>query len=1020
MVSRTSERGVTKSRPESDRFGKSEGVNGRRIRTPDQRLRVFVSSTLGELAEERKVVRDAVEQLRLTPIMFELGARPHPPQALYRSYLEQSDVFVGIYWQSYGWVAPEMSISGLEDEYERSAGMPRLVYVKRPAPDIEPRLTALLGRLKDEDTTSYKSFRGAAELHDLVLDDLALLLTERFVGEEQAAAWQQVPTNLPVPPSSFIGRRQLRSDLRSLLQSEDARLVTLTGTGGAGKTRLALETAAELVPEFGDGVFFVDLSAEHEPDGVFAAIVRTVSLPGVTDEPPREALERGLRNSRILLVLDNFEQVMDAATGLSKLLQRCPRLTVLVTSRESLRVRGEILVAVPPLSLPERETVTVAEAGATEAVGLFVDRATALVPDFALTDRNATDVAAICTLLDGLPLAIELAAARVKLFAVDELRARLEQRLDELGGGPRDLPERQQTLRRAIEWSTGLLRDGDRAVFAALSVFTGARIPDVEAVLERVPIRGDLDVVECLGSLVDKNLVRNASARDGRPRLSMLRIIRGYAAEQLASRPDVAAVVHRAHAEHYTDLARGWRTAFGPAHDEDVLATLSVELGNLRTAWSYWVREGAVARLNDLLEVLWGYYDQQGNYREAVDLGRDLLGVLSLQPETPERLRDEIAVETSLARSMIAVRGYTGEVERSIRAAIDRSDAVGDAPQRFSVLRSLATLHILRADLERGAAAGRELLALAEEQREPALLADAHLVAGVTAMGRDLTDSLRHLDESIDQFDAQQTSLVQFRVGPSPGVVAHLVSGLLLWQTGFPDRARLRIERGIELAADMGHPYSMAYAHFHGSIAALWEQDLGRVVEHAEELLRIAEAHDYPVWRALAFILRGSAWTGAGRTGEGLTEVDRGFSLYEGLSTPPVFWAQLLTIRAAGCLMAGRLERAAGLVEEAASAEWDGDPQEPDLEILRGDLLLAAHAPDVSAAEATFERAAALAEARGARISHLVAATRLAALRRGTPRGDGAHAALRAVYETFTEGFDIPQLVAARALLEQE
>jgi predicted ATPase len=976
-----------------------------------------VSSTLGELAQERAVVRDAVEQLRLTPIMFELGARSHPPQALYRSYLEQSDVFVGIYWQSYGWVAPDMGISGLEDEYERSAGMPRLLYVKRPAPDLQPGLAALLARIKEEDSTSYKSFRDSAELHDLVLDDLAVLLTERFDAVDQAAASPEVPTNLPVLPSSFIGREGLRSELRRILRSKEARLVTLTGAGGAGKTRLALETAGDVVPAFGDGVFFVDLSAEHAPDEVFAAIVRAVPLPGVTDDPPRQALERGLRKAQMLLVLDNFEQAMDAATGLSELLLHCPHLTVLVTSRESLRLRGEILVAVPPLSLPEHETVTVAEAEGSEAVRLFVDRAAALVPGFALTHQNATDVAAICALLDGLPLAVELAAARVKLFAVDELRARLEQRLDDLSG-TRDLPERQQTLRRAIEWSTELLREDDRAVLAALSVFTGARIPDVEAVLTRVPGLGDVDVVDCLDSLVDKSLVRNALAHDGRPRLSLLRIIRTYAAEQLASRPDVATAVHRSHAEHYTELARGWRTGFGPAHRDDVLALVSVELGNLRGAWSHWVHERAVVRLDDLLELLWGYYDQLGNYREAVDLGRDLLGVLCLQPDTPDRLRDEIAVETSLARSMIAVRGYTAEVERSIRAAIERSDAVGHAPQRFSVLRSLATLHLLGADIERSAAVGLELLALAEKQREPALLAEAHLVAGVTAMGRDLSDSLQHLEQSIDQFHAQQPSLVQFRVGPSPGVVAYVISGLILWQTGFPDRARLRIDRGIELAAEIGHPYSTAYALFHGSVAALWQQDLGRVAEQAEELLRIAEAHDYPVWRALAFILRGSAWTGSGNAEVGLPEVDRGFSLYEGLSTPPVFWAQLLSIRAVDCLAAGRLGRASDLVEEAASVDWDGDPQESDVEILRGDLLLASPVPDRSAAEVRFERAAALAERRGARISHLVAATRLAELRGGTPRDDEARVALRAVYETFTEGFDIPQLRAARALLE--
>ena len=995
-------------------------MNGRRIRTPDQRLRVFVSSTLGELAQERATVRDAVQQLRLTPIMFELGARPHPPQALYRSYLEQSDVFIGIYWQSYGWVAPDMSISGLEDEYVRSAGMPRLVYVKRPAPDIQPGLVALLGRLKDEDSASYKSFRDPAELHDLVLDDLAVLLTERFDAvDEGAAAAEDVPTNLPVHPSSFIGREALRGELRGLLRSRDVRLVTLTGPGGAGKTRLALEVSADVVPDFADGVFFVDLSAEHEPDEVFAAIVRAVPLPGTTEDPPREALARGLRNARMLLVLDNFEQVTDAATGVSELLQYCPHLTVLVTSREFLRVRGEIRVAVPPLSLPE-PTTTLAGARGSEAVRLFVDRAAALVPGFALTDENVTDVAAICALLDGLPLAIELAAARVNLFAAHELRARLEKRLDELRGGPRDLPERQRTLRRTIEWSTELLRDADRAALAALSVFSGARIPDVEAVMERVSALGDLDVVECLGSLLDKNLLLNALSGDGRPRLAMLRTIRGYAAEQLDSRPDVAEAVRRAHAEHYTDLARQWQGCFGPADRDDVLATLSVELGNLRAAWSYWVSAGDIVGLNDLLETLWGYYDQQGNYREAVELGNDLLGVLALQPETPERVRDEIAVQTSLARSMIAVRGYTAEVERNIRIAIDRSDAVEHARQRFSVLRSLATLHILRADIASGDVVGRELLALAEQQREPALLADAHLVLGVTAMGRDIAESLRHLDESIEQCDAQRTSQVQFRVGPSPGVVAHLVSGLLLWHTGFPDRARLRIDRGIEVAAEIGHPYSAAYAWFHGSLAALWQRDLGRVAQHAEEILRIAEAHDYPVWRALAFILRGTAWIGSGRHDDGLAEVERGFSLYAGLSTPPVFWGELLAVRAAGCLMAGRLDHASDLVAEAAAAIWDGDPVEADLEILRGDLLLASPAPDSAAAEAAFERAAVIAGDRGARISHLVAATRLAELRRGTPRAREAHAVLQDVYDSFTEGFGIPQLVAARVLLDGE
>jgi predicted ATPase len=999
----------------------SPSVTSGRIRTPDQRIRVFVSSTLGELAEERTAVRAAVEQLRLFPIMFEYGARPHPPRALYRSYLEQSDVFVGIYWQRYGWVAPDMQISGLEDEYMLSEGMPRLVYVKRPAPDIEPRLKGLLDRLRDEDTMSYKPFRDAGELRDLVLDDLALMLTERFDAVQgESAAQGSVSTNLPVPTSAFVGREAALRELRRMLVDPAVRLVSLTGPGGAGKTRLALEAAVGLGDSFADGVFFVDLSREREPEEAFSTIVRTVPLPAATDDPPLEALGKGLRDAQMLLLLDNLEQVTDAALGIAELLQHCPGLTVLVTTRESLRVRAETLFAVPPLSLPDGDAVSVEQAGRCDAVRLFVERAAALVPGFGLTDDNVRDVVSICRRLDGLPLAIELAAARVNLFDVGELRLRLAGRLDELRGGPRDLPERQRTLRRAIEWSTGFLDDQERTVFAALSVFDGARLADIEAVLGPETAVTEVDVVECLGSLVDKNLVRSSLTAEGRPRLSMLETIRGYGTELLGADPQVAEALRRAHAEHYTELARQWQGRFGPEDREEVLAAISSEHGNIRAAWSYWVDEGAIVRLDDLLDLLWGYYDAQGKYRDAVELGNDLLGVLSVQPETPERVRDEIAMEASLARSMVAVRGYTADVERSIRAAIERSGADGHAPQRFSALRALATLHMLCADFAEGAAVGRDLLEIAEQRDDPTLLSDAHLVAGVSIMGEDMDAALDHLQQSIRYFDARPSSRVQFRVGPSPGVVSHIVSGLLLWLSGFPDRAELRIRRGVELAAEIGHPYSRAYALFHASLMALWSQDMPRVAERADEVLRVAESHDYPIWRALGLVLRGTARIGSGEPHDGLAEVERGFTLYRGLSTPPVFWCALLTIRAAGCMRAGRSDDAWRYLEEAEAARWDGDPAEVELAILRGDLVLARPTPDAATAANILEQAATLAEERGIRIGHLVALTRLATLRRGTPGEPDIRVRLRALYGTFTEGFAAPQLVAARAVLEGE
>lgn len=841
------------------------------------------------------------------------------------------------------------------------------------------------------------------------------MLTERFdVVEPEASPRGPVPTNLPVRTSSFVGREGELRGLVGSLRRPDVRLVSLTGPGGAGKTRLALEAAAEVLPTFPDGVFLVDLSAEREPEKVFAAIGRTVELPGVTDDPPLKALERGLRGSRMLLVLDNFEQVTDAAPGVAELLQHCPDLTVLVTSRESLRVRGEALFPVPPLSLPDSRTVSVDHARRSDAVQLFVNRAGAVLQGFELTEDNVADVVAICGQLDGLPLAIELAVARINLFAVDELRLRLERRLDELRGGARDLPERQQTLRRAIEWSTELLDENERAIFAALSVFVGARLADIVASLGRVPALAELDVVERVGSLVDKNLLGSSVGADGRPRLSMLETIRAYATELLDSEPDVAGALRQAHAEHYTELAREWRGRFGPEHRQEVLAAMASEHGNLRAAWSFWVDQGGIVPLNDLLELLWGYYDAQGNYAGAVELGNDLLGVLALQPETPDRIRDEIAMETSLARSMIAVSGYTAEVERTIRAAIDRSGSADHASQRFPVLRALATLHLLRADFASGATIGRELLAVAEQQDDPALLAEAHLVAGVNNLDQDVKVALHHVEQSIEHFDSRPHSRVQFRVGPDPRIVSHLVSGLLLWFTGFPERADLRVERGLELAAEIGHPYSTAYSLFHASLLALWQQDVARVADRAEELLHVAGSHAYPIWQALGHVLRGTARIGSGDPDDGLVEVDRGFTLYRGLSTPPVFWSGLLTIRTAGCLMAGRLDDARRYLEEAEAALYPRDVQASELALLRGDLVLAGPEPNVTIAASHFEQAAGLAEERDARMPHLVALTRLVRL----PGGTEAHDRLQKLYATFTEGFDTPQLVEARAALD--
>ena len=335
------------------------------IRTPDQRLRVFVSSTLKELAPERKAARVAIERLHLAAVMFELGARPHPPRDLYRSYLNQSDIFVGLYWRSYGWVAAGEAVSGLEDEYNLASALPKLIYIKEAGEPPEPRLSDLLGRVRGDDTASFKRFADAADLAELLEADLATLLAERF-DESRAASPALAPepaarlttpdavmgSELPAPLTGLIGRERETQAIDRMLSRPSVRLVTVTGPGGIGKTRLAIEVGRSLGETFPDGVTFVDLSAVSDPARVPNAIADALGVRDTGDAPLTAKLVTALRHGRRLLILDNFEQVPAAAKTLSVLLSAAPDLKMLVTSRRLLRVAGEYGFDVGPLDLP--------------------------------------------------------------------------------------------------------------------------------------------------------------------------------------------------------------------------------------------------------------------------------------------------------------------------------------------------------------------------------------------------------------------------------------------------------------------------------------------------------------------------------------------------------------------------------------------------------------------------------------------------------------------------------------------
>jgi predicted ATPase len=592
------------------------------IHTPDQRLRVFVSSTLEELAVERTAVRNAVTRLRLVPAMFELGARSHPPRDVYRAYLAQSQVFIGIYWQRYGWVAPGEQVSGLEDEYLLSAGLPRLLYVKEPAPDREPRLTEMLDRIRDEGGVSYQRFTDAAELQGLVENDLAVLLSERFTmnhphpdgpPEDPAA----VTGALPVPSTPLVGREKEVTAVEDLLRSTGVRLVTLTGPGGSGKSRLAVEAAGRLRPAFAGNVRFVPLASVASADLVADAIAAGLGL-NTSEGRLRSDLVSYLRGGP-LLVLDNFEQVIDAAPLLSELLADAPGLKILVTSRSALRLSGEHEFPVPPLPVPpEDASRDVASAERYPSVLLFTERAQAVDPGFRLSGQNVGTVAEICRRLDGLPLAIELAAARVRLLPPQALLARLCDRLEVLTDGPRDLPERQRTLKNTLDWSFALLSSGEQALFARLGLFAGTfDLPAAEAVAADAGTPGHAkpSVMDTLGSLVASSLVQVETDGD-EPRFRLLETIREYALGRLRASGASGEACER-HAAYFTALARPAEAELGGEGQMTWLNRLEVEVDNLRVALSWLTEQDRADQAIALIWTTWRFWWLRGHVTEA-------------------------------------------------------------------------------------------------------------------------------------------------------------------------------------------------------------------------------------------------------------------------------------------------------------------------------------------------------------------------------------------------------------------
>ncbi|HEX2112147.1 MAG TPA: AAA family ATPase [Gaiellaceae bacterium] len=824
------------------------------------------------------------------------------------------------------------------------------------------------------------------------------------------------PNNLPTQPSELVGREAELRAIRGHLDGPTVRLLTLTGPGGIGKTRLALEAAADRSHSFPGGVFFVDLSASRDAATALQAIAEATGVTVTGRVELAEALAQQLQSRELLLVLDNFEHVMEAADDVAGLLRRSATLKVLVTSREALRVRGEQVFPVAPLSLPEGRPAsrTADEVSRSAAVRLFVERAQQALPSFLLTDENAATVAEICARLDGLPLAIELAAARLRVFSPVELRDRLRSRLELLRGGARDLPARQRALRQTIEWSYDLLDDEERSMFGLLSLFPSARIDAVEDVAAKLERLSDIDVLERLASLVDKSLVRSIDDAGG-PRLSMLETIREYATERLRSEPGFDRAAQRAHAEHFADLAEATRGELGGGGREAALDHVAAELGNLEAAWRYFVDDADIRQLNRLRDALWALHEARGSYHAAVRLTNDLLEVLARTAPALDRAEEEVTLRMSVARGLLALRGYTDEVEELYREALGVAEATGAVPRQLPVLRSLASFYLYRGEIDKTIAVGREVLDLAEQRRDASLEVEGHLILGpALAIFGETTAGLHHLDRAIALFDPKRDGRARFRLGPNPGVAARAISGLMHWFIGYPQTAHRYAASALELAAQLRHPYSLAWATFHLGLLELWSGRLESAYQRAGDVRRIAEEHGYRIWTAVGLVLEGVTMARLGRPDDGLARAEEGVSLYENLRTPPIFWSQILALQADAYALAHRPAEAIDLLDRALGLAGEGTWESAALNVQKSDVLVSLG--DTERAKSSLLRALDDAERAGVRMTQLRAATRLARIAEATGRDDASRAVAE-ILETFTEDFEIPELVDARALV---
>ncbi len=825
------------------------------------------------------------------------------------------------------------------------------------------------------------------------------------------------PTNLPAPTSELIGRAAALAEVTELLGVH--RLVTLIGAGGIGKTRLGLEVARRLLPDFADGVWVAELAPLSDPGlvPVTVAVALGVTLLAGAESPERVAAALGAK--RVLLLLDNCEHVIEAAARMAEALLRAnPNARVMATSREPLRAPGEYVCRVLPLEVPAEGAEGRENLLEAAAVQLFVARAQAVELHFSLDARTAAITGAVCRRLDGIPLAIELAAARTAALGLEELAARLDDRFRLLTGGHRTALPRHQTLRATLDWSYELLPAIERTVLRRLAIFVGGFTLEAASAVATAADLGAPEVVDSVTNLAAKSLVV-VEVVGAVTRYRLLETTRAYALEKLTESGELEQGA-RHHAEYYRDLFERAEVEWETRPTLEWAAAYGRQIDNVRAALDWAFSPGGDASIGAALTAasvpLWFQYSLMVEWR-----GRVERALASLEPRSGRGGRREMQLFAALGVSLMQTKGPAPDTTAAWTTALEIAERLHDIEYQLRALWGLWHFRVSLGECRAALALAESFCGRVAGHDNPAELLVGERMVGVSLhyLG-DQANARLHLERMLRRYVAPAHRSHAIRFQYDQQVAGRMILARILWLQGFPDQALRTAQENVEDARAIDHALSLCYALEAACLVPLWIGDLPAAERYVAILLDHSARHALAVWHARGRCLNGVLLIKRGEVGGGLPLLRDALEELRETGFVPHHTALLGTL-AQGLAGGGEIAQGLATIDEALARSERDEEYWCIAELLRikGELIVQTGARGAtSAAEEHFQQALQWARRQGALSMELRCATGLARRWHERGRTRPARELLAPVYGRFTEGFDTADLRAARALLD--